>query len=66
MKISETIHRLRVLQAKIGDVELFMEDNDGRSTSAVPFRPAIEYKEIWPKHSAGKKYFIQNGYYGYD
>ena len=49
---------------QFGDVEVFTEDNDGRSTSASrvelsKWRPTfVSHREIWKGHSDGKRHFI--------
>lgn len=58
MKISEMIKVLQQTQTKQGDIELFSEQNDGYSTWAEPATISIQYREIWHKHPAGKKWFV--------
>ena len=60
MKLSETIKYFQSLQAEIGDVDLFVEDNDGRCTCSMPFKPKVTHRVIWKGHSAPPRYYVDN------
>jgi hypothetical protein len=59
MKLEQLIAELQQQLALVGNVDLYTEVNDGRSTSAYSLRtPVIKYREIWKGHPAGKKWFL--------
>ena len=58
MRINDIIAALIKEREKRGNIRVFVEDNDGRSTSAREANVSIKYKEIWPNHPAGMLDFI--------
>lgn len=58
MKLSEFIKYLQEQQKQIGDVELYTEVDDGRSTYSAKLNPRIIYRKIWPKHPDPAKWYL--------
>lgn len=59
MKISELIRFLRQQITEHGDVALYYEENDGRSTYGMPVNPSIEHRKIWKTHSQPAQWYIK-------
>lgn len=59
MKISEVIAALESAQRELGDVELYSQVNDGRSTFAEKVNAKVVYTAIWAGHSQGKRNFLR-------
>lgn len=52
MKISEIVDRLKRYQKDFGDIEVFIDSDDGYSSWVSSFNPKIEKRQIngWTKH----------------
>lgn len=61
MRITEVIAQFHKLLGEVGDVELFHEENDGRSTWRQPYKPTISLRKIWPRHPDPISYYVENG-----
>ena len=59
MKISALIRRLQEVKNAHGDVILWTECNDGRSTYAMPVSLDIKQRKIWKNHPQGVKIFLK-------
>jgi len=58
VKISEVIKLLQEFQGRFGDIELYKQQDDGRSTWGEKWKPAIKLQKIWPKHPEPAQYYI--------
>lgn len=57
MRVSQVIQYFEDFKKKHGDVELVCIDDDGRSSSTVPYEPSIRYTTHWNKT---KGYFVNS------
>lgn len=58
MKISEFIRWLEKKQKELGDIYLYAEHDDGRSTWGAKVSPSIKHTIIWKGHSQPPHHYI--------
>lgn len=59
MKLSQIISFLKEELVRVGDVEVYMEDNDGHSTDSVPFTLSpLVFRKMWDGHPAPRRYYF--------